>query len=82
MKINQWIFYSLFLGLISCQSQEQTFTLHCSGLDAYEGDTVRYQEYLGKINQKLGQMADEVVEVVYGIPIWLKGGKSCENAVE
>lgn len=49
---------------------------------AYEGDTVRYQEYLGKINQKLGQMADEVVEVVYGIPIWLKGGKNCENAVE
>ena len=49
---------------------------------AYEGDTVRYQEYLGKINQKLGQMADEVVEVVYGIPIWLKGGKSCEKAVE
>lgn len=49
---------------------------------AYEGDTVRYQEYLGKINQKLGQMADEVVEVVYGIPIWLKGGKSCEKTVE
>ena len=49
---------------------------------AYEGDTVRYQEYLGKINQKLGQMADEVVEVVYGIHFWLKGGKSCEKAVE
>ena len=36
---------------------------------SYEGDTVRYQEYLGKINQKLGEMADQVVEVVYGIPI-------------
>lgn len=42
----------------------------------YEGDTVRYQEYLGKINQKLGEMADEVVEVVYGIPIWHKGRKT------
>ncbi len=49
---------------------------------SYEGDTVRYQEYLGKINQKLGEMADQVVEVVYGIPIWHKGGKPGENAVE
>lgn len=49
---------------------------------AYEGDTVRYQEYLGKINQSIGKMADEVVEVVYGIPIWHKGGKGVENAVE
>ena len=48
----------------------------------YEGDTVRYQEYLGIINQSMGKMADEVVEVVYGIPVWLKGGKSVENAVE
>ena len=48
----------------------------------YEGDTVRYQEYLGRINQSMGKMADEVVEVVYGIPVWLKGGKSVENAVE
>lgn len=42
---------------------------------SYEGDTVRYQEYLGVINQELGEMADEVVEVVYGIPVWHKGGK-------
>lgn len=49
---------------------------------SYEGDTVRYQEYLGKINQKIGEMAEEVVEVVYGIPIWHKGGKRIENAVE
>lgn len=45
MKINQWIFYSLFLGLISCQSQEQTFTVQCTGLDAYEGDTVYLWRY-------------------------------------
>ena len=45
MKINQWIFYSLFLGLISCQSQEQTFTVHCTGLDAHEGDTVYLWRY-------------------------------------
>ena len=40
----------------------------------YEGDTELYQEYLGKINQLLALMADEVVEVVYGIPILQKGG--------
>ena len=45
MKINQWIFYSLFLGLISCQSQEHTFTVHCTGLGAYEGDTVYLWRY-------------------------------------
>ncbi|MDD5805572.1 bifunctional adenosylcobinamide kinase/adenosylcobinamide-phosphate guanylyltransferase [Blautia sp. HCP3S3_H10_1] len=49
---------------------------------SYEGDTVRYQKYLGKINQSIGKMADELVEVVYGIPVWYKGGKSVENAVE
>ena len=49
---------------------------------SYEGDSVRYQEYLGKFKQKLGEMADQVVEVVYGIPIWHKGGKTGENAVE
>ena len=37
---------------------------------------------LSIINQNIGKMADEVVEVVYGIPIWHKGGKIIENAVE
>ena len=38
----------------------------------YQGDTERYQEYLGKINQGLAKIADEVVEVVYGIPVYHK----------
>ena len=38
----------------------------------YQGDTERYQEYLGKINQGLANISDEVVEVVYGIPIYHK----------
>ena len=43
----------------------------------YQGDTERYQEYLGKINQGLANISDEVVEVVYGIPIYHKTeGKS------
>lgn len=42
---------------------------------SYEGETRTYQKYLGKINQALAEMADEVVEVVYGIPVYHKGGK-------
>lgn len=43
---------------------------------SYEGETRTYQKYLGEINQGIASMADEVVEVVYGIPIFLKGGKN------
>ena len=34
----------------------------------FDGDMDSYLEYLGKINQAAAQRADEVVEVVYGIP--------------
>ena len=38
----------------------------------YEGDTRRYQEYLGRINREMVRMADQAAEIVYGIPIWFK----------
>ncbi|MFV0528830.1 MAG: bifunctional adenosylcobinamide kinase/adenosylcobinamide-phosphate guanylyltransferase [Lachnospiraceae bacterium] len=38
----------------------------------YEGDMKDYLTNLGLINQKIAQMADRVVEVVYGIPVILK----------
>ena len=38
----------------------------------YEGDTVTYQNYLGQINCRMAEMADTVVEVVYGIPVYHK----------
>ena len=41
----------------------------------YEEESEQYKKELGQINQKLAEMAEEVVEVVYGIPIWHKGGK-------
>ena len=44
----------------------------------YQGDTKLYQEYLGMINQKLEDMADEVVEVVYGIPVYHKKYKASD----
>ena len=39
---------------------------------SYEGETETYQKYLGKINQKLAEISDQVVEVVYGIPVYHK----------
>lgn len=38
----------------------------------YEREMETYQRYLGQINQQLAEVADEVVEVVYGIPIFHK----------
>ncbi len=44
---------------------------------AYEIETKQYQNTLGRINQRLAKEASEVIEVVFGIPIWSKraGGK-------
>lgn len=39
---------------------------------SYDSDTMRYLEYLGQVNQELAAMADQVTEVVYGIPVKLK----------
>lgn len=39
----------------------------------YDPDTCRYQSYLGQINSELGKLADSVTEVVYGIPLTVKG---------
>ena len=49
---------------------------------SYEGETALYQAYLGAINQGIAAMADEVVEVVYGIPQYIKGAKTDEDTVE
>ncbi len=38
----------------------------------FEGEMDSYLEYLGKINQAVSKRADEVVEVVYGIPVYHK----------
>lgn len=39
----------------------------------YDDETRNYLSYLGEINQRIGLMADEVIEVVYSIPIQHKG---------
>lgn len=44
------------------------------GID-YDEETRHYQSVLGTINQRLAQRADYVTEVVYGIPVRIKGEK-------
>lgn len=39
----------------------------------YSDDTMKYIKNMGCINQKLSDLADMVIESVYGIPIILKG---------
>lgn len=40
---------------------------------AYEAETMEYIRLMGRINAGLAKLADRVVEVVYGIPVVLKG---------
>ena len=46
-----------------------------SEVSSYEGETGMYRIYLGEINRRMAEMADEVYEVVYGIPVLVKGGE-------
>lgn len=41
--------------------------------EQYDPDTMQYLSYLGKINCEMAKIADEVYEVVYGIPLKRKG---------
>ncbi len=43
-----------------------------SDVQDYSAETRKYIELLGRINQELGNMADQVTEVVYGIPVKIK----------
>jgi adenosylcobinamide kinase/adenosylcobinamide-phosphate guanylyltransferase len=38
----------------------------------YDGQTMHYLARLGEVNRRLAEMADEVTEVVYGIPVKIK----------
>lgn len=44
------------------------------GID-YDAETMRYIKYIGEINKEIGKEADNVVEIVYSIPVYLKGGE-------
>ena len=48
-----------------------------SGGSRYEGDTLRYLKLLGRVNRRLAAMADNVCEVVCGVPEYYKGKEPC-----
>ena len=43
----------------------------------YSPETMRYITHMGKINRKIGEFADNIIECVYGIPLVLKGELNC-----
>ena len=43
----------------------------------YEKGTEKYIEAMGKINRYAAELADVVVECVYGIPVFMKGEQQC-----
>lgn len=49
-----------------------TNNVGCDGI-TYENGTMEYIKILGKINSGLAEMADNVIECVYGVPMLLKG---------
>lgn len=51
-----------------------TNDVHCDGA-VYDSDTMNYMTTLGDINRRLALRFDAVVELVCGIPLYLKGAK-------
>ncbi|WP_455715207.1 bifunctional adenosylcobinamide kinase/adenosylcobinamide-phosphate guanylyltransferase [Anaerosporobacter sp.] len=64
-------------GVISIKEQARNLVIVTNEVFSdgitYDEETSRYIKYLGTINRELAQMADEVIEVVYTIPIYHKG---------
>ena len=48
-----------------------------SGGSSYQGDTLRYLRLLVRVNRHLAAMADNVCEVVCGVPVYYKGKEPC-----
>lgn len=65
------------IGVLSSQAKDLilvTNEVFSDGI-AYPEETMRYMAFLGRMNRKLAQMADRVVEVVCGIPVVGKEAK-------
>ena len=64
-------------GIKSLKKQSQhlvivTNNVSCDGID-YEKGTLEYIRIMGRINRRMTEIADNVTECVYGIPLILKG---------
>jgi adenosyl cobinamide kinase/adenosyl cobinamide phosphate guanylyltransferase len=45
----------------------------------YDDTTMEYRKVLGQVNQQICSTADQVIEVVHGIPVYLKTGKEIKK---
>ena len=64
-------------GIESLKTQAQhlvivTNNVACDGID-YERETMDYIRIMGDINRRMSELADNVIECVYGIPLAVKG---------
>lgn len=46
---------------------------------SYDSEMQNYLQALGTVNQRMAEMADQVTEVVYGIPVQIKGNMPVFN---
>lgn len=60
-------------GIRHCRQQTEDMIIVTNEVSSdgilYDVETMQYIRALGEVNRMLAQMADEVVEVVYGIPL-------------
>lgn len=61
---------------VAAQSEELVIVSNDVFTDGgtYDPFTTEYLNVFGKIHRELGKVADQVIEVVYGIPVYEKGG--------
>lgn len=63
-------------GILKVAEQTRHFTIVTNEVfsdgDCYSEETNVYRKTLALINQKIGAMADQVIEVIAGIPVFLK----------
>lgn len=73
-------------GLYKIRSRAEDFVVVTnevfSDMGLYDRETEEYRRLLGKLNQELFFMADEAWEVVFGIPVCLKGEKTAVGGWE
>lgn len=78
-KGNECVVKEVILGIKNIQKQSQNLIIvsndiFSDGID-YDNETKKYIKNIGDINRELGAISDSLVEVVYSIPIYHKGGE-------
>lgn len=77
MRKEEEVVESVIMGVENLKRQTDAFVIVTNEVTSdgiqYSPETRIYQQLLGRINQALAGQADLVTEVVYGIPVRIKG---------